>query len=86
MTSTPTGPRQAVRRRASRPAGPTNGKAAEPTAVRVPAADPAGATPARKVPRLRPRNAGWRPVGLSQSWRWRVGWSHECESAPRWRC
>ncbi len=49
MTSTPTGPRKAVRRRASRPAGPTSGKAPEATAVRVATADPAGATPAAKV-------------------------------------
>jgi Mce-associated membrane protein len=35
MTSTPTRPRQAVRRRASRAAGPANGKAAEATGVRV---------------------------------------------------
>lgn len=54
MTSTPTGPRQAVRRRASRPAGPTNGKAAEVTAVRVPTADPSGTTPARKVRKTAP--------------------------------
>ncbi len=49
MSSTPTSPGKPVRRRASRPAGPTNGKATEATPVRVPAADPAGATPARKV-------------------------------------
>ena len=49
MSSTPTSPGKPVRRRASRPAGPTNGKAAEATAVRVPAADPVSATPARKV-------------------------------------
>jgi Mce-associated membrane protein len=35
MTSTPTRPQQAVRRRASRAAGPANGKAAEATAVRI---------------------------------------------------
>jgi Mce-associated membrane protein len=35
MTSTPTPPRQTARRRASRAAGPANGKAAEATAVRV---------------------------------------------------
>jgi Mce-associated membrane protein len=35
MTSTPTRPRQAVRRRASRAAGPANGKAAEATGLRV---------------------------------------------------
>lgn len=49
MTSTPTPPGKPVRRRASRPAGPTNGKAPEATAVRVSAPGPAGATPARKV-------------------------------------
>jgi Mce-associated membrane protein len=38
-----------VRRRASRPAGPTNGKAPETTAVRVSTADPAGVPPARKA-------------------------------------
>ncbi len=50
MSSTPTTPRKPVRRRASRPAGPTNGKVAEATAVRVPTADPTSATPAGKVP------------------------------------
>jgi Mce-associated membrane protein len=48
MTSTPTSPKQAVRRRASRAAGPANGKAAEATAVRVEKTVLAGATPARK--------------------------------------
>jgi Mce-associated membrane protein len=48
MTSTPEQSQQDVRRRASRPAGPANGKAAEPTAARVQAAKPTGATPARK--------------------------------------
>ena len=49
MTSTPTPPGKPARRRASRPAGPTNDKAPEATAVRVPAADSAGATAARKM-------------------------------------
>ena len=49
MTSTPTPPGKPVRRRASRPAGPTNDKAPEATAVRVATADPGGATPVRKV-------------------------------------
>lgn len=49
MTPTPTPAGRAVRRRASRPAGPTNGTAGEATAVRVAAADTAGATPVRKV-------------------------------------
>jgi len=48
MTSTPTPPGKPVRRRASRPAGPTNGKAPEAAAVRVPTADPVSAAPARK--------------------------------------
>ncbi|MFI5510018.1 mammalian cell entry protein [Mycobacterium sp. NPDC051804] len=51
MTSTPTPPGKPVRRRASRPAGPTNGKAPEATAVRVATADPVSATPVRKVPK-----------------------------------
>jgi Mce-associated membrane protein len=46
MTSTST--RQAVRRRASRAAGPANGKAAEPTAVAIATPVSAGTTPARK--------------------------------------
>jgi Mce-associated membrane protein len=54
MTSTPTRPRQAARRRASRPAGPTNGTAAEVAAVRVPTPDPTGATPARRVRKTAP--------------------------------
>lgn len=53
MTSTPTRPRQGARRRASRPAGPANGKAAEATAVRVETPVSAGSTSAR-----RPRKAG----------------------------
>ena len=51
MTSTPT--RQAVRRRASRAAGPANGKVAEATAVRVETPVSASTTPARG-----PRKAG----------------------------
>jgi Mce-associated membrane protein len=53
MTSTPTRPRQPVRRRASRAAGPANGKAAESTAVRVETPVSASTKPARKS-----RNAG----------------------------
>jgi Mce-associated membrane protein len=53
MTSTPTRPLQAMRRRASRPAGPANGKVAEATAVRVETPVSAGTTSAR-----RPRKAG----------------------------
>jgi Mce-associated membrane protein len=52
MTSTPTRPRQAVRRRASRAAGPANGEAAEATAVRIETPVSVGSTPAgrsRKV-------------------------------------
>lgn len=49
MTSTPTPPGKPVRRRASRPAGPTNGKAPEASAVRVPTADPVSATTTRKA-------------------------------------
>jgi Mce-associated membrane protein len=47
MTSTPTRPRQAARRRASRAAGPANGKAAEATAVRVETPVSASASPGR---------------------------------------
>jgi len=47
MTSTPTRPPQAVRRRASRAAGPANGKAAEATAVRIETPVSASATAAR---------------------------------------
>ena len=54
MTSTPTRPRQAVRRRASRAAGPAKGKTAEATAVRVETPVSAGATPARKSGRTAP--------------------------------
>jgi Mce-associated membrane protein len=53
MTSTPTRSRQAVRRRASRPAGPANDKVAEATAVRVETPVSASTTSAR-----RPRKAG----------------------------
>jgi Mce-associated membrane protein len=49
MTPTPTPSRKAVRRRASRPAGPTNGKPAEATAVRVPTADSDAAMSVHKV-------------------------------------
>jgi Mce-associated membrane protein len=48
MTSTPTRPPQDVRRRASRAAGPANGKAAEATVVRVETPFSASATPARR--------------------------------------
>jgi len=54
MTSTPTRPRQAVRRRASRPAGPANGKAAESTAVRVETPVSASTTPPAKSRRTAP--------------------------------
>jgi Mce-associated membrane protein len=54
MTSTPTRPRQAVRRRASRAAGPANGKAAEVTAVRVETPVSASTTPARKSRKAAP--------------------------------
>jgi Mce-associated membrane protein len=47
MTSTPTRPQQAMRRRASRPAGPANGKVAEAAAVRVETPVSASTTPAR---------------------------------------
>jgi Mce-associated membrane protein len=49
MTSTPTPPGKPVRRRASRPAGPTNDKAPEATTVRVPSADSVDAAPTRQV-------------------------------------
>lgn len=51
MTSTTARPRQ-VRRRASRAAGPANGKTAEATAVALPVS--AGATPARKSGKTAP--------------------------------
>jgi Mce-associated membrane protein len=54
MTSTPTRPRQGVRRRASRPAGPADGKVAETTVVRVETPVSAGTTPARKSRRTTP--------------------------------
>jgi Mce-associated membrane protein len=47
MTSTPTRPRQSERRRASRAAGPANGKAAEATAMRVETPVSVSTTPAR---------------------------------------
>ncbi|HKH53421.1 MAG TPA: mammalian cell entry protein [Mycobacterium sp.] len=64
MTSTPTRPRQAVRRRASRPAGPANGKAAESTAVRVETPVSASTTPAAKSRRTAPpaRRPAHRPL------------------------
>jgi Mce-associated membrane protein len=54
MTSTSTRPRQAVRRRASRDAGPANGKAAEAIAVRVAAPVSASTTPAGKTLKAAP--------------------------------
>lgn len=54
MESAPPRPSRTVRRRASRPAGPTNGKAAETTAVRVSTADPVVTTPARKPAKAAP--------------------------------
>jgi Mce-associated membrane protein len=48
MTSTPTRPPQAVRRRASRAAGPASDKAAEATVVHVETPFSASATPARR--------------------------------------
>ena len=64
MTSTPTRPRQAVRRRASRPAGPANGKAAGSTAVRVETPVSASTTPAAKSRRTAPpaRRPAHRPL------------------------
>jgi Mce-associated membrane protein len=64
MTSTPTRPRQAVRRRASRPAGPANGKAAESTAVPVETPVSASTTPAAKSRRTAPpaRRPAHRPL------------------------
>ena len=85
MTSTPTGPRKAVRRRASRPAGPTNGKAPEATAVRVATADPTGATPAPKVRKTAPRHVGGRMDDWSQSLPSCAGWLRPASSALRWR-
>jgi Mce-associated membrane protein len=54
MTSTPTRPRQAGRRRASRAAGPANGKVAEATAVRVETPVSANTTSARKSRKAAP--------------------------------
>lgn len=48
MTSSPTHPPQASRRRASRAAGPANGKSAETLAVRVETPVPSGSTRAHK--------------------------------------
>jgi Mce-associated membrane protein len=53
MTATPTRPRQAVRRRASRAAGPANGKA-EATVVRIETPVSAGTTSARKTRKAGP--------------------------------
>lgn len=67
MTSTPTRPRQAVRRRASRAAGPANGKAAEATAVRVDTPVSVSTTPTRKSRKAAPpprRPAHRRLVGM----------------------
>ena len=67
MTSTSTRPRQAVRRRASRAAGPANGKTVEVTAVRVATPVSAGTTPARKSGKAAPparRPANRRLVGI----------------------
>jgi Mce-associated membrane protein len=50
----PTPTRQAVRRRATRPAGPTNGKAVEATAVRVPTTDSTSASSVRKTRKAAP--------------------------------
>jgi Mce-associated membrane protein len=54
MTSTPTRPQQAVRRRASRAAGPANGKAAEATAVRIDTPVSVSTTPARRSRKVGP--------------------------------
>jgi Mce-associated membrane protein len=54
MTSTPTRPQQAARRRASRAAGPANGKAAEVTAVRVETPVSTSTTPARRSRKAAP--------------------------------
>lgn len=58
MTSPPTPPRQAVRRRASRAAGPASGHAADTTAVRLEAPTETPARPARRAtaPPRRPAN------------------------------
>jgi Mce-associated membrane protein len=54
MTSTPTRPSQAVRRRASRAAGPASDKAAEATVVRVETPVSPGATAAGRSGKARP--------------------------------
>jgi Mce-associated membrane protein len=54
MTSTPTRPQQAARRRASRAAGPANGNAAEVTAVRVETPVSTSTTPARRSRKAAP--------------------------------
>lgn len=54
MTSTSTRPQQAARRRASRAAGPANGKAAEVTAVRVETPVSTSTTPARRSRKAAP--------------------------------
>ncbi|MGA5463116.1 mammalian cell entry protein [Mycobacterium sp. NPDC050041] len=54
MTPTSARPEQARRRRASRPAGPANGKAAEATVARVQTTKPTGATSARKFGKAAP--------------------------------
>jgi Mce-associated membrane protein len=54
MTSTPTRPQQPARRRASRAAGPANGKAAEVTAVRVETPVSTSTTPARRSRKAAP--------------------------------
>lgn len=54
MTPTKTSPQQAVRRRASRAAGPASGKAAEVTAVRIERPVSAGTAPAAKARKTAP--------------------------------
>ena len=54
MTSSPTRPRQAVRRRASRPAGPASADGAETTAVRIEAPVSTGKSGARKLRKAAP--------------------------------
>jgi Mce-associated membrane protein len=54
MTSTPTRSQQAARRRASRAAGPANGKPGKATAVRVETPVSASKTPARKARKAAP--------------------------------
>ncbi|MGX9788286.1 mammalian cell entry protein [Mycobacterium sp. MMS18-G62] len=60
MTSTPTRPQQAARRRASRAAGPANGKSAETMAVRIETPASGSATPARTS--LKPAAPARRPA------------------------